>query len=506
MANKTLKSAAAPAAKVGNTIVSGKGEVTTTAPAQPNVLQASADAAKKSAMGSPAMGSSAMGGTNDYLANNAAMQRYLADNGYMALRNGLTARGVDNSRIGWNDLSGAVTIDGKDAFTPVYNIDGTTYATERDINNLAMEAYKMDGDELKAARQYVNMAGLGDIVDWDGASGMVNIGGTSIKPSIVSPDGIAYIPQSQLDKVIEDYRAKTGIVSPQGVVSDYNSRYGGAADNALSALTNQREYSYDPKTDPIYAIYKEQYERAAEDAFRRVLNDNNTSTGGASGAVISDAMAAYQYYKSKAPNMIPTLAENAYKRYQGENERLTNNLNSIRDVGNDYYKKAYTAENDAHSRAMGERSDYYTEAQRQLENSETLKNNEVAREGQRIANENAGYNAAMAKYYADNIYQPYADAQLKSAQLANESAATQLSRAKLDYIFDKGEKFGFWTEKDAEFVPELYDMYTLSPKGYFVDSAGNKVDPQRFILDYNARELYNKNLVNYNSKMGIFHG
>lgn len=267
---------------------------------------------------------------------NRGMSDYLTNNGYSGIRQTLTDRGIDPSRIGWSD--GYVTIDGQNVYKPQYNVNGTTYAGEIDMNDITRQAYDLAGQPLIGARDYVTSQGYGGLVDWDGSN--ATIGGVPIDTKYVQ-NGVAYATQEDIDNAIAEFENRTGMMTPADVTQAYEDRYGGVVDDALNTLLNREEWSYDPESDLAWQTYLDQYTNLGEDAYRRALNDNNTNVFGASGAALSEALAARNDYMQEAAYQLPQLIRDSYDRYTGETDRLRNNLADSRTVGNDYYDRTY---------------------------------------------------------------------------------------------------------------------------------------------------------------------
>lgn len=274
---------------------------------------------------------------------NRGMSDYLTNNGYSGIRQTLTDRGIDPSRIGWSN--GYVTIDGQNAFKPQYNVNGTTYAGEIDMNDMTSRAYDLAGQPLTGVRGYVTSQGYGGLVDWDGSN--ATIGGVPIDTKYVQ-NGVAYATQEDIDNAIAEFENRTGMMTPADVTQAYEDRYGGVVDNALNTLLNREEWSYDPDTDLAWQTYLDQYTNLGEDAYRRALNDNNTNVFGASGAALSEALAARNDYMQEAAYQLPQLIRDSYDRYTGETDRLRNNLADSRTVGNDYYDRTYQQRQDVY--------------------------------------------------------------------------------------------------------------------------------------------------------------
>ncbi|MDD6762024.1 MAG: hypothetical protein PUD92_00040 [Clostridiales bacterium] len=383
---------------------------------------------------------------SSYAADDAIIKgayNYITNNGYIPARQAITDRNINNSRIGYDEKSGMVQVDGNNQLKPQFNIDGTTYATENDINRAVNGAYAATGDKLYAAADYIAGLGIGANVKYDTENGTVHIGGSIIKPAYVS-DGIAYIPKSQLDAAAEAYKANNGYSTPKGVNEQYEERYGGKVDEALSRLTNREGFSWSPEEDEAFRAYKNQQMRLAEEAYRKVLNDNNTSAYGASGAVLSEALAAQNRYIESLEADQMDFMDRAYERYLGETSRLRDNLEDTRAVANDYYSRAYTQNTDTYNRSRQDRLDNW---QRQKD--------ELANEYQRLLNEGYTYDntsrAASAKYADSNAYEA-----LRAAQLANAATA-----------FDNGTKsastLGKFLPEDETWLPGLKNFRETDP-------------------------------------------
>lgn len=294
-----------------------------------------------------------------------------APDGQSPIRESLVKNGISNGRIGWNDNTSSVTIDGTDVYKPAVNINGTTYADDSAIRDMTRKAYAMTGDELVAARDYVTSKGYSGIVDWDGENAI--IGGKLLKPIYIK-DGISFIPKSEVEKAIADAEEKNGILGNDTINRLYNKKYGSAVDDAVDAILNRESFSYDPESDVAYKAYREQYTREAEDALRRVLNDNNTSLTGASGAVLSEAMSMRDQALRKLTDKIPELVDSAYGRYNDETQRLYDNLDELAALASDYYDRMYKADRDAVSEMVKAGAAEREENQRIITNTRNREN------------------------------------------------------------------------------------------------------------------------------------
>ena len=224
---------------------------------------------------------------------------------------------------------------------------------------------KNGSDDAVAVRDYVSGRGYGGIVDWDGER--VTVGGRSIEPLFVE-NGKAYVNRADADKAISLMEEDNGISGSMGAENKRREKYGEMEDKALSDFVNQKPFSYDHTTDPRFKAYKEQYERNAEYAMRRILNDNNTSITGATGAVLSDAMAAQYEELRKIADVIPTLYDDAYEAYRDESERLRDNVEGISEVADAYFQRLYNSQRDAYENIVNAGESERKEKQRWVDN------------------------------------------------------------------------------------------------------------------------------------------
>lgn len=336
---------------------------------------------------------------------------------------------------------------------------------------------------LVGARDYTSSKGYSGIVDWDGEN--VLVGGTAVKPEYVT-NGIAYVNKSNIDNALSDFEERNGIIGNDKVLDLYNKKYDNKISDALKKVTNRESFSYDPDDDPVYNAYKEKYERLAEDAYRRVLNDNNTSVTGASGAVLSEALASRDEYLKELSDMIPELAENAYDRYSGETQRLENNLKLISDVADSYYDKVYKSNRDAIDDVTlaGERE--RAEKQRWIENERTDTNDRLEYERNLIndAYDHSLISAELSKLAAELSYYPRkTESELESTRLKNEETA-----------LDNAVTRGFFVETDERSLPWLAEFKT---------NTGYSINPQTALAAFEYNKSYSKQRGTINAKLGL---
>lgn len=393
--------------------------------------------------------------------------------GYKPIRQTLNERNIADERIGF-DNEGYVTIDNVQGVKPQYNIDGVTYADEATINQLTQNAYERNGTPLVATRNYATSKGYGGIVGWDGTN--PTIGGVAVPATYITEDGVSYIPQSEADRLIADFKETAEIDGNRKVVEDTDQKYTSREEEAVAKILGRDEFSYNPENDVVFQSYADQYRRNAEDALRRILNDNNTSVAGASGAVLSEAVAAYDNEMDKIADVIPELAKDAYNRYVDEDSLRRDDLDIIQELANTYYNRHYTANRDQITDSSKDLSAERNEDQRQFENSLSLSDearkqethgmqkeeHDVYTEGQKLSNE--GQKLSNEGQKLSN----------EGQKLSNEGQKTANEEALFNMVISRAVQRGYFTKDDEAVIPELEkyrnpnattpkNAYTISP-------------------------------------------
>ena len=225
-----------------------------------------------------------------------------------------------------------------------------------------------------------------------------------------------------------------------------SSDYDALINSALKKITEREPFEYDAQADADYTEYREQLRAAAESAYRRILNENNTSVFGASGAVLAEATAGRNAALERIPAAAEQFYERAYTRYTDETKRLRDGLSDITGLADSAYKRMREADNDEYTRARLARQDLYKEEQRQFENAMSLRDaerrdrqaaldaamRELELEGQKNKNRSAAASARTDELYADT-YARYLEAQLAGLLLDNQLKEKEYSSKSSDY-------------------------------------------------------------------------
>ena len=123
-------------------------------------------------------------------------------------------------------------------------------------------------------------------------------------------DGSQYLPQSDSSFTYRD-------------APDYVNRYQSQIDSVTNQILNREDFSYDPNTDPLYALYRDSYTREGQRAMQDTLGQVSARTGGmASSYATSAANQTYNNYMAALADKIPELQQLAYSMYRDEGDDL----------------------------------------------------------------------------------------------------------------------------------------------------------------------------------------
>ena len=342
-------------------------------------------------------------------------------------------------------------------------------------------AIEFDPQKNVAVRDYVASKGYNGIVQWDGEN--PSVGGVKINPTEII-DGTAYASKDELDNVLSGIEKSAGIMNAQKMRDE---KYKTAEDSAFSDVTNRKPFSYEPENDVVYNAYKKQYEKNAQNALRRVLNENNTSVSGASGAVLSDAMAARDAELQKISNVIPELYSNAYERYINDVQLKNNTLATVNDIANAYYDRIYKSDKDLTDRINSSGNIEREERQRQIDNE---RNNE------KDAYQRA-FNDMELEYQdiANSIELSNMDNQIK-ADIEKTKADTEKSKVTSEKTaMENALARGFFIQSDESLMPWLSQ--------YRNDDGSYRISPSVAKIAYEYATAHAREEGKLDAKMGL---
>lgn len=124
------------------------------------------------------------------------------------------------------------------------------------------------------------------------------------------------------------------------------TKYQPQIDSLMQEILGRKAFSYDPESDPLYQNYKEQYTKGGQLAMQDTLGQVSARTGGlASSYAGQAAQQTYNGYMSELAAKIPELYELAYEMYMGEDSRLYDKLNMLRNAEDTQYNEYLNALN-----------------------------------------------------------------------------------------------------------------------------------------------------------------
>lgn len=329
------------------------------------------------------------------------------------------------------------------------------------LNRIAEQAYKNIGNDVVGIRDYAS--GGGAAVDWDGKNALV--GGNAITPTFVR-DGTAYAPKSVVDKSITDYNRQSGIVGNKQVYDDYMNRYEDKLNNQLGKMTDRKQFEFNPDTDVGYNQYVDYMTDLADRAYKSALARNNTDVGGASAAVLSEAAAARDNYLKQAADSLLDWRQQAAAEYEGETDRLRNNLSDSSALFNDFYNKNYTANRDSVGDARNAQKDNDEREQRDIDNQRNDRNDMYS---------NLYTAAQTGSVQADTEGQHI---QNRGYELANDAAVENNRHTAKMNRFTEASNIGYFTADDTVLIPELLlNGNYINDAGILVRSDGSVIYP-----------------------------
>ena len=137
------------------------------------------------------------------------------------------------------------------------------------------------------------------------------------------------------------YNGYTGGSSAQrttSTASSYTDPYADRLESALERLEAREPFSYNPEDDPAYQAYRTAYRREGDRAAKNSLGDAAALTGGqASTAAVVAASQARDTYNSKLGDVVPQLYEMAWQMYQGEQNSLLSEIETLANLSASAY-------------------------------------------------------------------------------------------------------------------------------------------------------------------------
>lgn len=263
------------------------------------------------------------------------------NDGTVGIRATLNNMGISNDQIGFDGTMGNITLGNKTFMKPAYldELAGVSYATPSQIQSSLVNYYSSGSNPImKVSDTYTNYAGKYGL-NADGlkyTNGNVTIGGKPLNVLYTDDSGKSWAFKNDIENSMQEYIDSLGISSPNQILSTYNNKYLKQINTMVDSLRYREEFSYNPDADPVYLAYKNKYNSEGNRAGQNIMGNYSSLTGGyANSSAATAAAQTQQYYNTQLTNQIPTLAEQAYKRYA---EKYNSDLNLIENMVNVYDK------------------------------------------------------------------------------------------------------------------------------------------------------------------------
>ena len=389
--------------------------------------------------------------------------------GQTGIRATLNKMGFSNDKIGYNERTGTVTLNGRDLMKPSYMDEdaGRSYAPASEIQKSVVDFYKNSGNPVvRVSDAFAAKAGdLGLSADSLGyGNGTVMIGGKPLNTLYIDDYGKAWAWQNDVDNLTADLANRTGVKSPNSVLNDYNKQYLSAIWDKLNEISNRKEFSYNPDSDPVYASYKQKYLTEGDRASKNTFADYSALTGGyTNSAAVTAGAQANQYYAKKLSDVIPQLASDAYERYSDKYNTDLNLIAQMLDAYDSGYQKSSAANNqtrknvnassssvvqrdkDAYERELSSsKADWENILNKLKYDTQDRENywNEIFNEQKRLQNEleSDALNLSNAQ---KEVYMEYYRRLLESEITQNESATSKNRSAAAKTAAETRAKYGY---------------------------------------------------------------
>lgn len=318
---------------------------------------------------------------------------------------------------------------------------GIDYNNERDYSEEIDRAVKA-GDENLAARleDERNRKIDGENLPYRKTYNYIDIG-TKIQKGIregASPNEIKELTDARRDKAFQSdrydayksdeiqkegkryyYNAASGAGANYENRPDYKNTYESDIRSLLSKISNRKEFSYDPESDPVYQGLRQQMSNEAKKAITDVSAEFSQMGGGANSYAASAAASAANSYRSKLTEKLPELYQMAYKRYS---DNLDNQRKAL-----DYTMKASDTEYNKYLDSLSQFNKDRDYADKNYENDITREESEDKRK----------YDAGQDKL--DNEYREKVfDEKVKQDEFNNSRKLIDAARELILYYEGKG--------------------------------------------------------------------
>lgn len=249
---------------------------------------------------------------------------YDPGSGGYGIRTSVENAGLDGSKLGWDGEY--VTYNGVKMKPSAVN-NGSTFASQNDINNFIQRAYKSDGKNLVQANKYVNPYGLNGL-EWNPNTKQVMVGGKAIDYAFSDEGNNAWVDEAVIKQAYDDYAKETGIKSDGDIFKRYAESMAGFDEQRNNVMNDKFSYTEeDLENDLAYKAYEEMHKRNAQKAHDDMLGRMAMRNGGGMSSAAQLAGAgAYNEQMQMLNDRIPEFQQMAYNRFLEERNAKLNDI------------------------------------------------------------------------------------------------------------------------------------------------------------------------------------
>ena len=363
-------------------------------------------------------------GSGDIVMNGQTVKAQGRDIGNMAaVTAGLSNLKRRGGAVELNEENGNVMLGGSD--TGVRASDFAGGIDDESMDALRKGYTKTTGDEIVRGRQSAESRGMGNMVRWDPSSKRMTIAGVDVPYLYITDDGNAMVSERTLNSVLEKVKQSSGVKTATELADMIYGKNKKAVSSALDKVTNRKQWSYSPESDPAYEAYERMYSRNAEQAYNRAMG-----SGGLYGAPDSyrmyQALAGYADNMQRLSDAVPELARQAYERYGDEQARNLAALEALRNERTAEYDMLSGANEKQLSRMREDDRENYSRHEDMLYNYPIAGEQTAQQRAKtRIADKEAKQTDIDTAMYSPMIELDY---RIKNAQLDSVEVKTLISR------------------------------------------------------------------------------
>lgn len=251
--------------------------------------------------------------------------------------------------------------------------------TDPVVDPIELQSKANEDYEVKARDWLVSQGAdygiTNEMIGWNPETKSITLGGDDFMQAGRLENGRSYVSNNDIRSAFDQYTKSRGLQSKsqkydlgnfgyqptQQSSNPYaNNDYSSKIDSILNEILNPTAFSYDPNSDASFQAYKEQYGRAGDKALANTMSEASAMTGGRLNTwAVSAGNQAKANFDEELMNVIPQLENMAYGRYQDGIAGKRNNLNTLMDLDNEYFRRGMEIDNRDYGRALDGRDFAY---------------------------------------------------------------------------------------------------------------------------------------------------